>query len=141
MPEATAVHVAADVRSIVADARQRLAADMARIDRAVRAAPTGEPLPNGVFDALGTARRDALTAFGRLLQLSEAPARQEALAWLSIMAASLTSTYRALRAERVSPATAARARQQAQSRLRQVAPAFLALDRALGCPYGCKEPK
>jgi hypothetical protein len=138
MPRPSSERGLADVRSLVDDAKRRLEEDLRRVDRAVSANPPADDLHAAVFEAIGLARRDALAAFGRIFKLDDtSPERQLALTWLSLAASALATTHAALRAERVSPATAGTKRRLAQQRLAGIWKAFLELDRALGCPYGC----
>ena len=142
MPETRTAMTAAsaEVEGIVADAKRRLDEHLRRINRLVRANPPANPLPLAVFTAIGAARRDALTALGRILRLqSDEPAKQLALVWLSYVAAGLSSTHAALREERIGAATGGQTRRLARARFARVGEAFLELDRALGCPHGCKE--
>lgn len=130
----------ADVASIVADAKRRLDGHLSRIDRLVRATPFIDPFPPTVFTAIGAARRDALTAFGRILRLeTDDPAKELGLTWLSYVAAGLSSTHAALREQRLGASTARKTRRLARARFARIGGAFLELDRALGCPHGCKE--
>jgi hypothetical protein len=129
----------AAVKPLVAAAKRRLDEDGRRIDKAVLATAPGFHLPAAVFTAIGTARRDALASFARVFAVQPNGAtKQLALAWLSLTAAGFGATHDALRAERLAPATAARKRRVARERLARSGIAFLALDRALGCPHGCR---
>lgn len=129
----------AAVKPLVATAKRRLDADARLIDRAVLATQPGFHLPAAVFAAIGTARRDALAAFARVFAAeAPGPARELALRWLSLTAAAFGATHDALRAERLAPTTAVRKRRLARDRMALSGEAFLELDRALGCPYGCR---
>lgn len=129
----------AAVKPLVAAAKRRLDADARLIDNAVLATLPGFHLPKAVFTAIGTARRDALAAFAKVFALkAEGEARQLALRWLSLTASGFGATHAALRAERLAPATAATKRRVARDRLARSGKAFLELDRALGCPHGCR---
>jgi hypothetical protein len=140
MASTAADHNLADVGTLVSEAKRLLDADLRRIRSAARSSPPEDDFPPSVFKAIATARRDALTSFGKVLRLqSDEPARQLALTWLSYAAAGLTASYEALRAERIAPATAGKQRRLAQDRFARTSKTFLELDRALGCPFGCKE--
>jgi hypothetical protein len=131
----------ADVSTLVSEAKRRLDADLRNIQSAVRSSPPEDDFPPSVFKAIATARRDALTSFGKVLRLpSDEPARQPALAWLSYTSVALTAMHEALRAERIAPATAVRKRRLARDGFARTSKAFLELDRELGCPFGCKGP-
>lgn len=139
MAESAADRSLADVGTLVSEAKQRLDADLRGIQRAVRSSPPEDDFPPSVFKAIATARREALTSFGKVFRLqSDEPARQLALAWLSYTAVALAAMYDALRAERIAPATAGKQRRLARDRFARTSKAFLELDRALGCPFGCK---
>lgn len=114
-------------------------ADAARFSRALKALPPDSPdgLSQAMFDTLRTARRSTFAFFGRILALdTRHPARDLALSMLSHHATGLGAYYRALRAE----GTPAGQRQDRRAAASFVAAsrAFAALDRELGCPFGCK---
>jgi hypothetical protein len=119
---------------------KQIDADAARLSRAFRAVPAtdADGVSLEVFAAIATARRHALAAFGKVLAHdSQDPAKSIALMALSTLGAGLGSQYRSLRTK--DPLVARRESRLARDRFTAAADAFLELDRALGCPYGCKK--
>ena len=139
MAEQTHAAEAPDVRAVIAAAVRQLEADTARLGRALRRLPANADGPSlEVFAALATARRNALTALRKLLALrTDDAARNAAATTLSLVAAALASQYDSLRA--TVPSVAAREERAARERFAAAGKAFAELDRALGCPYGCKK--
>lgn len=131
---------AVDVRSLVDAAVKQIDADAARLGRAFRAVPADDAdgVSLEVFAAIATARRHALAAIGKLLALdTQDPAKGTALTALSALAAALGSQYRSLRTR--DPVVAQKEDALAGDRFAAATKAFAKLDRALGCPYGCKK--
>lgn len=128
-----------DVRTLVDAAKKQLDADNARLGRTFRAlSPSSESVSLDVFAAIATARRHALASLAKLLALeTQDPAKGAALTFLSTIAAALGSQYRLLQAR--DPIAARREDRLARDQLVAASRAFAELDRALGCPYGCRK--
>jgi hypothetical protein len=129
----------ADLRGVIGAAIAQLDSDVARLGRELRALPEDDEdgVSLNVYVAIATARRHALSWFGKVLAVdSPDPARRAALTTLSTVATALGSYYRALRA--AGTTTGQREDRLAGERFAAAARAFGELDRELGCPYGCK---
>jgi hypothetical protein len=139
MPAVAADRTTVELKQLVDDAKKRLDAGAARFRRALRGTQIGGETPLAPFKAIAAARRDALAAFGKILALdSSDESKHLALTWLSLTAAGLSAFHEALRAERLAPATSRQQHQLAHVRFTNARKTFLDLDRALGCPYGCR---
>lgn len=132
-----ASHTAA-IEELVADALRQLEADGARLGRALRATPLGGEPTLAALKEVATARRHALSAFGRLLASADHPVKPLALQWLSLVASGLTALHTAIRTATRAPATSAKQHRIASDHLRAAQARFLEIDRALGCPHGCR---
>jgi hypothetical protein len=132
--------VSADLRATIDAAVARLDADAGLLARALRSKATknSDDVPLSVFAAIATARRHAFASFGTIRRLeSTGPEYGLALMTFSILGSALGSVYRSLR-ER-DPVAAKRERRLADERFAAATRVFADLDRALGCPYGCKK--
>jgi hypothetical protein len=135
----TQAHKATAVDELVAQAVRQLEADGARFTRVVRANPLvdGEPTL-AVMKELALARRHALTAFRGVLAAPDHPGKIPALQWLAQMTKGLTALYSSMRSATRAPAASAKERRRAREGFKATRKAFLELDRALGCRYGCR---
>ena len=122
----------AELEPLLEAARTQLDADAPRVLRALRAVPADDPdgVTLGVFAAIATARRHAFAWFGKIRSLeTDDPAKADALAALSIVAAALGAWYRGLRA--TDPTTRQREERLAKERF---ASATIVLERLGGTP-------
>jgi hypothetical protein len=129
-----------ELRAAIDAAVRRADTDAQRLGKAFLALPDDPPgtLSKGVFDALRTARRNAFASMGTLLALeTRHPVRDHALSVFSLLSGALTAFYGSLRSS--DPRAAARQDKRADEQFAAAAKALAALDRELGCPYGCKE--
>ncbi len=130
---------AEELQRLIDAAIRRLDADSARVGRALRAIPVSDPdgVSRDLFRALAAARRNALGIFANVLALETPhPAKGRALTWLALGAAGLGAFYRSLRAG--DTPSGRRQDRLAQAYFTRATAAFGEMDRALGCPYGCK---
>lgn len=121
-------------------ALRRQSADALRVGRALRALPTGDvSVSPALFTAIASAYRNALASTKKLQALPDEHA-SAAVAVFATQATALEAWYESLR-----PGVPAQSSRRDATRARwhfdAAAKAFLKLDKALGCPYGCKEPK
>jgi hypothetical protein len=125
------------VKLLLDAATQRFAEDTTRLLRALRALPAENVVSPGVLRAFARYRRDLLAASARISALETSdPARQRALAWLAVVLEGVEEFKRALTTR--DPASAREHNSVAATRFAQATTARLALDRGLGCPYGCE---
>lgn len=123
----------AELKPLVEAALRQLDADAIRLSRALRAVPAGDPdgVTLDVFAAIATARRHAYGWFGKVLNLdTDDPAKGDALAALSTVAAALGSWYRGLRT--TDGATRQREQLLAKERFATATRIFEQLDKTLG---------
>lgn len=123
----------AELEPLIEAAVKQLDADATRLLRALRAVPSDDPdgVTPGVFATIATARRHAFTWFGKIRNLdTDDPAKADALAALSTLAAALGSWYRGLRTtDRV---TRQREERLAKERFATATTVLARLDRAPG---------
>jgi hypothetical protein len=113
--------------------------DSAGVARALRALPAGaKDVPtSALLAAYRVSHRSAVAAFKRLQAAESAdPAKDLALTVVSLYMGHLAAAYRSLAA--TTSAARQRQRRLADAYAREGRKAALALDRALGCPYGCR---
>jgi hypothetical protein len=128
------------LRAVLDTAMRRQRADMARVARALHAlAQNDTDVSLALFTAIATAYRNALASAKKLQTLGD---EHKALAVVvfATQATALEAWYRSLRPD-ASAQDRRRDETRAQWHFRGAARALLQLDRVLGCPYGCKEPK
>lgn len=133
MAEHVGQGAAAELGPLVEAARRQLEADATRLSRALRAVPVSDPdgVTLEVFSVIATARRHAYAWFGRIRQLeTDDPAKTDALAALSTVAAALGSWYRALRT--TDPTTRKRETLLAKERFALATTVFDRLDKPVG---------
>lgn len=133
MAEQVAHGGAEELAPLIEAARKQLDADATRLARAFRVVPASDPdgVTLEVFAAIATARRHAYAWFGQIRNLAtDEPAKTDALAALSTVAAALGSWYRALRA--TDPATRQREGRLAKERFATATTVFDGLDNAPG---------
>lgn len=140
MPERVVEVGAPELKRLLEARMKQLEADVAQLGIAIRAVGISDPIPLAVFRLLASTRRHTLAAFGAVLKLrTEHPAKAHALTWLSLGAAGLSAFYNSLRLRTSAPAASQQQDRRAHRYFTEADEAFLKLDAALGCPYGCKK--
>jgi hypothetical protein len=133
MAEHTAHADPAGLEPLLEAARKQLDTDATRLLRALRAVPADDPdgVTLEVFAAIATARRHTFASFGKIRSLvTDDPAKADALAALSTLAAALGSWYRSLRT--ADPATRRREGRLANERFATATTILERLDTRLG---------
>ena len=125
------------VKVLLDAATQRFAGATTRLLRALRALPAENVVSPAVLRAFAGYRSDLLAARERISALETSdPAKQRALAWLALVLEGVDEFERALTTH--DPASAREHNSVTAARFAQASTARLALDRGLGCPYGCE---